>query len=270
MFNTLVASRPPGKRLSRRGWMISIALHSTVLIVIGVLTGRAVMPMLDKPKEQHVLFAEVKPPAPKIEPAPQKVHVAPKAPPVMKHVATPQYHAPVPKPQPKAIAKVAAIASPAPLKIAAGIPAINVSTPIQDIAPKVAEAPMGKVSDDASSSKSASAGDGAKESSSHLNSGKAFTDDQVERAVEPISVPATVYPESMRSAGTEGAVALRFIVGTNGRVEPGSFVVISSPGQAFVDAVKRALLAARYRPAEAGGVSVRQLVEQSFAFKLSK
>ncbi|CAN5316626.1 hypothetical protein BH09GEM1_BH09GEM1_32540 [soil metagenome] len=267
MFNTLLASGPPAKRLSRRGWIISIALHSSVLIALGIITGRAVMPMLEKPKEQHIVFAAVKPPAPKVEPAPEKVHIAPKvkAPPVMKKVVTPLYRPPVPKPQ----AKVAALAPPAALKISASVPvAAVVSAPIGDIAVKVTEAPMGKVGDEIA--KNAAAGDAGKESGNHLDSGKAYTDDQVERAVQPISVPSAVYPESMRGLGTQGAVAIRFIVGTNGRVEPGSFVVIDSPGAAFVDAVKRALLAARYRPAEAGGQSVRQLVEQSFSFKLTR
>lgn len=60
---------------------------------------------------------------------------------------------------------------------------------------------------------------------------------------------------------------MRFVVGTNGRVESGSFEVISSPNQGFTDAVRTALLGTRFRPAEAGGRSVRQLVEQSFSFK---
>ena len=36
------------------------------------------------------------------------------------------------------------------------------------------------------------------------------------------------------------------------------------------DAVRTALANTRYRPAEAGGRSVRQLVEQNFTFRLEK
>jgi hypothetical protein len=59
-------------------------------------------------------------------------------------------------------------------------------------------------------------------------------------------------------------------VGTNGRVEPGSIRVLSSPHKQFSDAVRDALLNAKYRPAQAGGHAVRQLVEQSFSFRLQK
>jgi hypothetical protein len=38
----------------------------------------------------------------------------------------------------------------------------------------------------------------------------------------------------------------------------------------FTDAVRSALLDARFRPAEVGGRAVRQLVAQSFAFRLAK
>jgi protein TonB len=62
---------------------------------------------------------------------------------------------------------------------------------------------------------------------------------------------------------------MRFIVGTDGRVEPGSIQAVSSPHKLFSDAVRSALLNTRYRPAEAGGQKVRQLVEQVFTFKLT-
>ena len=63
---------------------------------------------------------------------------------------------------------------------------------------------------------------------------------------------------------------MRFIVGTNGRVEPGSIKVLSTPHKQFSEAVRAALLNAKFRPAQVGGHSVRQLVEQSFSFRLQK
>ena len=53
-------------------------------------------------------------------------------------------------------------------------------------------------------------------------------------------------------------------------MEPGSIEVVSSPHRLFGEAARTALLASRYRPAEADGHAVRQLVEQSFAFRLDK
>jgi outer membrane biosynthesis protein TonB len=63
---------------------------------------------------------------------------------------------------------------------------------------------------------------------------------------------------------------MRFIVGADGRVEPGSIDVISTPHKLFAEAVRKSLLESRYRPAEAGGHPVRQVVEQSFSFKIEK
>ena len=68
----------------------------------------------------------------------------------------------------------------------------------------------------------------------------------------------------------EGVVQVTFVVGTNGRVEPSSIKVSSTPHRLFSEAVRSALLDMRFRPAEVGGRSVRQLVAQSFQFKLDK
>ena len=273
MFKTLIASGPPTKRLSRRGWLISAALHSSVLIALIIITGRAVMPTLDKPKEQHLVFTDVQPPPPKVVEPPPKVHVAPKAPKPAppKRVAAPVYHAPVAVQRPK----VPAIAMPTAIKLAVAIPAATIpATTIGNVDVKVTEAPPANIAggSGAGSAKGSTTGESNGDvTSGDANSGKAFTDNQVERAVQLTSAPPTPrFPDAMRSAGIQGEVSLRFIVGTNGRVESNSFEVISSPNPAFVDAVKRALLTTRYRPAEVGGKAVRQLVEQSFTFKLNQ
>ncbi|MES2180183.1 MAG: TonB family protein [Gemmatimonadota bacterium] len=265
MFQTLLASGP-AKRLSKRGWLISGTLHSALLAGIVVLTGRAIMPALSKPQEQHVVFANMEPPPPpvvKVEPVPEKVHVAPKraAP---KPAATPQYRPPAPKP------KVAQTFVPAPIAIATTIPAISApAAPVGEIVVAVAAAPP--IGGGGTEKASASAGSETGTGSGQLNSGEAFTDDQVERIVQLTSAPATPrFPETMRSTGVQGTVAIRFVVGTNGRVESKSFEVMSSPHDAFSEAVKRALLLTKYRPAEVRGKAVRQLVEQSFTFKLDQ
>jgi protein TonB len=101
-------------------------------------------------------------------------------------------------------------------------------------------------------------------------SGRAYDENQVERAVQVTRKADPRYPESLKSVGVEGVVQMHFIVGPDGRVEPGSIEVLSTPHKLFADAVRTALLNTRYRPAEAGGHPVRQLVEQSFTFKLEK
>jgi protein TonB len=101
-------------------------------------------------------------------------------------------------------------------------------------------------------------------------SGRAYEENQVERAVQVTRQPTPRYPDALKSVGVEGVVSMHFIVGADGKVEPGSIEVISTPHKLFADAVRTSLLNSRYRPAEAGGHAVRQLVEQSFTFRLEK
>jgi protein TonB len=86
--------------------------------------------------------------------------------------------------------------------------------------------------------------------------------------VLPISTPRPRYPEPLRAAGIEGRAVLRFVVDTLGRVEGGSATVVQATHPAFGDAALAALPAMRFRPAEAGGRRVRQLVELPIDFVL--
>jgi protein TonB len=74
------------------------------------------------------------------------------------------------------------------------------------------------------------------------------------------------YPEALRAAGLGGRVVARFVVDTSGRVEPGSVEIAASDDPRLAGAVREAVPRLRFRPARAGGVRVRQLVEQPFAF----
>ena len=76
------------------------------------------------------------------------------------------------------------------------------------------------------------------------------------------------YPSSLRAALIEGTVVARFVVDSAGRAEPRSIVIVATTHPLFADAVKQTLLRSRYLPAMAGGRTVRQLVEQRFAFTL--
>jgi protein TonB len=74
------------------------------------------------------------------------------------------------------------------------------------------------------------------------------------------------YPEPLRAAGLGGRAVARFVVDTAGRVEPATVAIVSADHPLLAGAVREALARARFRPARAGGVRVRQLVEQPFAF----
>jgi periplasmic protein TonB len=102
------------------------------------------------------------------------------------------------------------------------------------------------------------------------DAGRAFDASQVDRAVSVTRSVVPRYPEALRSVSVQGDVFVRYIVDTRGRVEPGSIEVISTSHKLFADAVRTALLSTRFRPAEAGGRPVRQLVEQPFKFRLNQ
>jgi len=91
----------------------------------------------------------------------------------------------------------------------------------------------------------------------------------VEKVVVALPGTAPRYPDMLRQAGVEGDVRAQFVVDTLGRVEPGSLRLLEATHDQFAAAVRTALSArARFKPAEAGGHKVRQLVEQTFTFRL--
>ena len=92
----------------------------------------------------------------------------------------------------------------------------------------------------------------------------------VDREVVPLHGVAPQYPSMLASAGVEGLVIARFVVDTLGRVERGSVEMTRSDNALFEQSVRAALTRMRFVPAEAGGRKVRQLVQQPFAFAISR
>lgn len=78
------------------------------------------------------------------------------------------------------------------------------------------------------------------------------------------------YPDALRSAAIDGTVEVEFIIDPNGRMRPGSIVVLRADHPLFFEAVKRALAGHRYLPAEASGSPVAVRVRQRFAFRLDR
>lgn len=92
---------------------------------------------------------------------------------------------------------------------------------------------------------------------------------QVDTVAEPI--PETLaprYPRELRSREVRGSVVAEFVVDTAGRVEPGTFRVITSDDPAFTTSVRELLPRARFLPAINEGRLVRQTVRQTFVFDL--
>ena len=98
-----------------------------------------------------------------------------------------------------------------------------------------------------------------------------YSSDVVERLVYPFaSNGRPQYPTVLRAANVEGDAVLRFVVDSAGHVEPGSVAVVAATHRLFADAAVRWILTTRYVPAQLGGKSVRQLVEQRVGFTLQR
>ena len=82
--------------------------------------------------------------------------------------------------------------------------------------------------------------------------------------------PAPIYPAALRSAQIEGTVLARFVVDSVGRAESASIEFPEATHPLFAEAVRQSLLRSRYLPAMLQGSPVRQLVEQRFAFTLTR
>jgi hypothetical protein len=74
----------------------------------------------------------------------------------------------------------------------------------------------------------------------------------------------------LRASQIEGNVVARFVVDTTGLAEPESITFPEATHAQFAEAVRQSLLRSRYLPAMIGDHHVRQLVEQHFAFTLTR
>lgn len=269
-------ARPYG---SKRGVVISMVLHGGLIAAAVYATSQVVLPPREKIEEHAILYVASPPPPP--------VHIAPeplpevktppkaKAPAEPKRVQAPRPRAaqPAPVAQPKVPSTPALVA---PTKVALSLPAVdlNAAPTIGDVvAPAITDAIKSSGIPSGGSVKSGDDDEVAGRSRGGLgsgSSGRAYEANQVERAVQVRRAAEPRYPDALKSVGVEGIVSMQFIVSADGKVEPGSIKVISTPHKLFADAVRTALMNTRYRPAEAGGQSVRQLVEQNFTFRLEK
>jgi protein TonB len=269
-------ARPYG---SKKGAVVSMVVHGALITGAVVASGKAVLPDREKLEEHSILF--VAPPPPKVHTAPDPIPEEKKPPPAKQpraepprvRMPTPPRQVATPTPRPQQV-NVPAAPLIAPIKVPTSVPPVNLNA-----LPTVADVPVpasdpGKLVRQAiGGSRESSDGDVETRRRGGLGSGasnRAYSENQVERAVSPTRPPNPRYPEALRSVNVEGEVVVQYIVDARGRVEPGSIKILSSAHNLFADAVRRALLEARYRPAEVGGNPVRQLVEQPFQFKLDR
>jgi TonB family protein len=79
---------------------------------------------------------------------------------------------------------------------------------------------------------------------------------------------APAYPSDMEARGIEGVVRVRFVVDSTGLIDLSTIKVLEATNESFARAVRVALPDMRFRPAMMGPLTVRQLSEQDFSFKV--
>jgi hypothetical protein len=80
---------------------------------------------------------------------------------------------------------------------------------------------------------------------------------------------APAYPLKLLQARITGAVAAQYVVDTTGFADSATFKVLNTANPEFVNAVRAALPYMRFQPAKIGRLKVRQLVEQTFTFRIT-
>jgi protein TonB len=235
MFNQLIESRPKKQKMAG-GTLFSIVFHTVVVVLAVIATANAGINK-DKDKAEKINFVEMKKEAPKPkEPPPPPKDVVMKAPP------------------PKGFQVLRA-----PVEIPIKIPEIDLTK---------------KVTDEADFS-----GKGVKGGSGHgvvggtgvVDPNQTYFEFQVEKPV--VQVPGTAsprYPEVLRSSGVEGEVQAQFVVGEEGRADVSTLKILKSSNDLFSSAVRNALPNMRFYAAEVGGKKVKQLVQQTFQFRLDR
>jgi protein TonB len=79
-----------------------------------------------------------------------------------------------------------------------------------------------------------------------------------------------LYPLPLRDSGVTGTVVLRFVIDTDGRVEPSTIQVVSTTHPAFGDAAVEAAKKLRFEPAKVNGKSVRVLTSMPIRWQLNQ
>jgi TonB family protein len=97
---------------------------------------------------------------------------------------------------------------------------------------------------------------------------KVYTPDQVDKpvAADPQHAVSVEYPAPLFASGVGGSVIAEFVVDTDGKVQDGTFGIVSSTDPLLSDAVRRAVEVATFRPAMLRGSPVKQVVQQPFSF----
>jgi protein TonB len=235
MFSTLLASRPTVTR-STSGYVLSLALHGTILTA-AIVSGMRQPPAYDAPRETRVV------------PLVPFSRVVTSSPP----------------------AAVARPATPiAPVNDAPKLPALEVPTEVPSSIPEPNGEPWVPALElPAGNPTPLSGTPGAVASPTPNSAGTALGAGDVQQpAALRSNSPLPRYPDLLRAQRLEGRAVARFVVGTDGRVDPATLTFVESTHPAFEAAVRAALPRLRFTPGRVERRAVRQWVELPFGFRL--
>lgn len=96
----------------------------------------------------------------------------------------------------------------------------------------------------------------------------AFSATQVQHMAVPLdgNVEAR-YPKELKKQCVDGDVLPSVVIDENGRADMSTFKIIGASHDDFAESVRDAVSRARFRPAEIGGVRVRQLISAPVHFR---
>jgi len=98
----------------------------------------------------------------------------------------------------------------------------------------------------------------------------ALTEIEVDSAVvRDAASAAPEYPRALLKRGFEGSAAVLYVVDTLGLVDTSTYRVVTATHPDFAVAVRQALPDMKFRPAIQQGHRVRQLVQQTFRFRVT-
>jgi len=256
----LLESKPEKKQRFAGTTLFSIALHVGLIFLAVFATARAGVKKVNKDREEKVNFVAVKkePPPPEVkkEPPPPKEAPKPKA----AKAETPRLPKAVPVAPPKGFQVV-----PPVVNVPTALPAIDLSRATTNENDFTGKGVAGGTATgvEGGTGKAGDAGKGA-----GVSHDTPYMEFQVEKPVARIGGTEPEYPERLRDAGVHGQVIAQFVVGENGRYQPGTLKILSSSNDAFTEAVKRALPGMRFSAAQIGGQKVKQLVQMPFQFNI--
>src|SRR5687767_8713549 len=238
MFNHLIESQPKKQKMAG-GTLFSLVFHGGIITAAIVATASAGIAD-DKSKAEKIQFVEMKKeppkPKPKEPPPPPPKEVVMKAPP------------------PKGFQVLRA-----PVDIPIKIPDIDLSKKVTDEADFSGKGVKGGIAK------------GVEGGTAIVDPNQTYFEFQVEKPVSQIpGTGSPRYPDALRSSGVEGEVQAQFVVNEDGKAETGTFKVLKATNDLFASAVRTALPNMRFYAAEVGGKKVKQLVQQSFQFKLDR